>query len=311
MMPIARLVLSTLFSGLVLTGLMFSYPAVAESAAACPPADYDRDDLLQLRQEGFAIKDDARRNSLARSLLACVADPDPELRDGVAFEGLSTWLRANALDAETYQILYSGLLLQLQAAPDGPAFRQPFAALILSEVARVDRLQASLSVDQRDLLVTAAADYLTKVEDYRGFSASEGWRHGVAHGADLALQLTLNEAVTAEQLKTLLQAVAHQVAPAGEVFYIYGEPGRLSRVVFYAHQRALLGPEFWQEWFAGILLPAPLQDWSQAYSSQQGLAKRHNTLAFLLAMHLNATSVDDEATAELDGWVMHALQQLP
>jgi len=267
--------------------------------------------LAELRQSGFVIEDDDRRNALARDLLGCVANPDPQLRDGVAFEGLSTWMRGGLLSADTYQFLYSGLLLQLQAAPDAAGFRQPFAALILSEVARVDRLKSSLSVDQRDLLVTAAADYLRSVDDYRGFSESEGWRHGVAHGADLCLQLALNEAVTAEQLRTLLDALATQVAPKGEIFYIYGEPGRLARAVFYAHSRGLVEAEFWQDWFNRIKQPAPLADWSEAYSSQQGVAKRHNMLAFLLAMHLNATAADNEAAMQLDGWVMQALQKLP
>ncbi len=281
------------------------------SAAVCPPVDYPIDSLLELRAAGFELADETQRNDLARHLLACVADPDPRLRDQVAFEGISTWLRGGQLSPETRQVLYSGLLLQLQAAPDREGFRQPFAALLLSEVARMDRLQPVLDADQRDLLVTAAAGYLSGVRDYRGFSASEGWRHGVAHGADLALQLVLNPQVDRGQLQILLRAVATQVAPQGEVFYIYGEPARLARVVYYAHQRGLLDDVYWQEWFAAVSGPGALPDWSEAFNSQAGLARRHNTLAFLLAMHLNATAADDAAAAGLDELVMEALQKLP
>jgi hypothetical protein len=297
--------------GSLLLSLLWPALLAAQPAAACPPQGYSKESLLELRQKGFEQADEKSRNALARGLLACVAEPDPELRDGVAFEGISTWLRTGQLNAETYQVLYSGLLLQLQAAPDRAGFRQPFAALILAEVARVDRLQPSLSVDQREQLVTAAAAYLAGVKDYRGFSASEGWRHGVAHGADLALQLVLNEAINAEQIEVLLAAVSSQVSPEGETFYIYGEPGRLARVVFYAHRRDVLAAEYWQDWFAAIAAPAPLPDWPEAFSSQAGLAKRHNTLAFLLAMHFNATAADDEPGKALDQWVMQALAQLP
>ncbi len=281
------------------------------SAAACPPDDYSIDSLLELRAAGFELADVTRRNELARQLLACVADPDPRLRDQVAFEGISTWLRAGQLNPETYQVLYSGLMLQLQAAPDRGGFRQPFAALLLSEVARVDRLRPALDADQRSLLVDAAAKYLSGVRDYRGFSATEGWRHGVAHGADLALQLVLNPQVDRDQMQSLLRAVAMQVVPQGEVFYIYGEPGRLARVVYYAHQRGFLDVAYWQEWFAAVSGPGALPDWSEAFSSQAGLARRHNTLAFLLAMHLNATAAADTAAAGLDAMVMKALQNLP
>jgi hypothetical protein len=51
------------------------------------------------------------------------------------------------------------------------------------------------------------------VRDYRGFDTAEGWRHGVAHGADLALQLVLNPAVDKPQIERLLAAVGRQVAP--------------------------------------------------------------------------------------------------
>jgi len=201
------------------------------------------------------------------------------------FEGIAHWLRSSQLSQEAFQSLHAGLMLQLQAAPDNAGFRQPFAALILSEVARADRLQAQLDPDLRDQMVMAAANYLENVKDYRGFSATEGWRHGVAHGADFALELVLNEAVGAAQIKNLLEAVAAQISPPGEMFYVYGEPGRLARVVFYAYQRNVVEPEFWSDWFEGIAKASPLNDWSEAFSSEQGLAKRHNTMVFLLAMH--------------------------
>jgi len=295
----------------LMLGLSISSTFAAETAASCPPAGYDKPALQQLRQSGFEVAEDAKRNSLALALMDCVANPDPELRDGMAFEGIANWLRAEKLSSETYQSLFAALMLQLQAAPDSAGFRQPFAALILSEVARVDRLQGWLSPDQRDQLVQAAAEYLRGVRDYRGFSETEGWRHGVAHGADLALQLVLNDNINSSQIELLLEAVAAQVAPAGEIFYIYGEPMRLARVANYAHQRDAVPNEFWEGWFKGIVQASPLQDWSEAFGSQLGLARRHNTLAFLLAMHLNATAAEDEQSKALDQWVMQALTQLP
>lgn len=283
----------------------------AQAARTCPPQDYSKEQLLELRQSGFEIADDAERNALALALIACVAEPDPELRDGVVFGEISIWLRGEKLDNNTCQVLYSGLMLQFQSAPDAAGFRQPFAALILSEVARVDRLKPRLSADQRDQLVVAAVNYLAGVKDYRGFSESEGRRHGVAHGSDLALQLVLNEATSSGQMHSLLDGVAAQVASAGAIFCIYGEPSRLARVVFYAHKTNILLPEYWQESFTRIARANSLNDWSEAFSSQTGLAKRHNTLDFLLATHLNATAAGDELGSELDQWVMQALGQIP
>jgi hypothetical protein len=176
-------------------------------------------------------------------------------------------------------------------------------------VARTDRIDNTFTPAMRAELVEVAANYLASVHDYRGFSETEGWRHGVAHGSDLVLQLVLNPNIDAAQIERLMNAVATQVAPRGEVFYIYGEPGRLARAVFYAWARETVAPAFWQAWFGGIENPAPMGNWNEAFTSQAGLARRHNTMAFLLALHLNATAGEKQAKP-LDVLVMQAVTRV-
>ena len=38
-------------------------------------------------------------------------------------------------------------------------------------------------------------------------------------------------------------------------------------------------------WLARLMAPAPMADWSEAYRSEAGLARRHNTRGFLLALY--------------------------
>lgn len=280
----------------------------ADARADCPPAGYDKAQLQAPRQQQFAIPDASRRNALAIELLDCTSSPDPELRDGVAFEGLSTWLRGEALSEQTIDSLYEGLLGQLRGPEDAGGFRKPFAALILAEVARTDRVKPRFSAERREELAGIAARYLREVDDFRGFSEQEGWRHGVAHGADLALQLVLNPNVGADQVRQLLDAVGSQVAPAGAVFYRYGEPDRLARAAFYAHRRDGMDTAEWTAWLEGIAAPSPFADWSHAYRSQAGLARRHNTLAFLNSLLVRAVAANDPQGEELAGLVIQAIQ---
>ena len=276
----------------------------------CPPADHSLSQLLDFKQAGFKIENAAQRNELAIALLQCVGNPDPTIRDGIAYEGIATWLRGKSLSPETTDFLYDGLLKLISDESDKNGFQQPFAALLLSEVARTDRIEDTFSLDKRAEIVKVAVNYLGHVKDYRGFSETEGWRHGVAHGADLVLQLVLNKNINAEQVSRLMTAVSLQVSPPGEVFYIYGEPARLARAVFYAQRRAVLDEPSWKSWLDGITDPNPLQDWNSAYSSQQGLARRHNTLAFLRALFLYANSAGDERGEAFAGQVMQAITQI-
>lgn len=289
--------------------LLNSAPVLA-LAGPCPPDGYTREALLDIRAQEFRLADDQKRNALAIGLLGCVSDPDPAIRDGVAFEGLATWMRGDALDTATIDALYTGLMEQLADQTDVNGFQQPFAALLLAEVARTDRVKPAFTEQRRAALVAATAMYLNQITDYRGYSESEGWRHGVAHASDLVLQLVLNPNINAGQVAVLMQSLAQQVSPPGAVFYIYGEPGRLARAVFYAHRRDIISQQDWQTWMAGITAPAPLASWADAYSSQAGLAKRHNTLAFLTALLFYAEAADDENGRALAVMVMNAIQQV-
>ena len=73
---------------------------------------------------------------------------------------------------------------------DAAGLAQPFAAMVLVEVARADRIDQHLSAVERTELVQAGSDYLSSVRDYRGYVQKEGWRHAVAHAADLMMCLT-------------------------------------------------------------------------------------------------------------------------
>ena len=129
-------------------------------------------------------------------------------------------------------------------------------------------------------------------------------------GHILALQLVLNPNIDAGQIVTLMDAVSVQVSPQGAVFYIYGEPGRLARAVFYAYTRGGLDETVWAAWFERIANPAPLESWNAAFSNQAGLAKRHNTLEFLMAMHLNAGFAEGEQAELLDALVKQAITRV-
>lgn len=273
----------------LIAGLAAITLSAAASGAGCPPSGADRASLDALKAAKFEVADDARRQSLALTLLPCLSSPDPVLRDGIAFEAYSTWLRANQLNLATRAELLTQLRRMLRAEPaDAPGFRQPFAALVLSEVARTDRIAAWMSAAQRAQLIDDAAAYLPSVKDYRGFIAVEGWRHGVAHGSDLVTQLVLNAAVDRAAVDKLLAAVATQVTPAGEHAYVDGESERLARPVMFAAQRGLYTAAEWEKWLLAVAAPAPLPDWEAAYQSRAGLAKRHNLMGFLNALYVNA-----------------------
>jgi hypothetical protein len=244
----------------------------APSAFSCEP-------------EGIQSMSPASEQQL-EALVACLASPDPKLRDAFAYTALVNLLRDDRPGVEQLEFLSVQLETLLQQ-PDPVGVAHPFAILALSEVARTDRIEDWMSPAQRQQLVDTAGSYLEVLSDYRGFDAQVGWRHGVAHGADLAMQLTLNPVLSKAQQLQLMQAIGQQVAP--DHAYRFGESQRLARPILFIAMRPELDEQDWQDWFAQLADPAPLPSWEAVWQDADGLARRHNLRAFALEIYLNAT----------------------
>ena len=251
------------------------------------------------------------RHDYALRLADCLSHPDPAIRDRLAFEELSRMMRAGELEQATLTQLKTDLLARALSA-DGSAALKSFAALTLSEIARTDRVKPWMSAGERDEMVAGAAAFLSGVRNYAAFSDISGFVHAVAHGADFAMQLALNPAVTKPQLDRLLSAIATQVAPRDSgVAYWAGEPDRLARAVVFIAQRQLHSGAEWKTWFESVTNPAPLKSWDTAFSSEGGIKKHHNVRAFLLSVFATAMTTDDPGVKQLVSPVRESLKLVP
>lgn len=245
----------------------------------------------------------------ALSLVGCLSEADPQLRDTYGYTQFAAVLRDGALADETVMALNSQISILLQQ-PDDAGFRQPFAALALAEVVRADRVKPLFNNVQRNDIVSLATDYVINVRDYRGFDDTQGWRHGVAHGADLLLQLTLNPNIRDEAMPEIVNAAMSQAAGHDGHAYVFGEPGRLARPVLYAAQRRVIANDAWGPLLMALARPNGAE-WTQAYNSEEDLARLHNTRAFLHSLYSQVAEVEAEAFQPFKKAVRDALRALP
>jgi hypothetical protein len=244
------------------------------------------------------------------ALIACLGDPDPATRDDFAFALWTEGLRGKQLKSEGLRYAAEQLTAILAEKDDAPGFRRPFAALALSEVVRADRIEPFLTDTELHGLALSGAAYLRGVTDYRGFVAGEGWRHGVAHCADLLMQLALNPRLARADADLLLAAIATQVAPGAAPFYIHGEPRRLARPVLFLAKRADIDDAAWAAWFQA-LHPDGAPRWKVAYASEAGLAAMHNSSAFGDAVYVAASESQDPQIRRLAPLAAGLLKALP
>lgn len=271
---------------------------LAQIALACPPDGWTRADMRDLSAGGFKIEEQAQRDAAALGFLECLGDPDPIIRDGVAFGAISAWLRSSTLSDATMLEMTARASAALKDKDDAKGFRRPFAALALSELARADRIKPFLDAATRAGLVDLAAAYMALNTDFRGFEDRAGWRHGVAHAADLILQLSVNPNVDAAQVKHLMIALAAKTGPIDHA-YVHGEPERLARAVYFAYRRGVLTKAEWDDWFASAGDASPFATWDDTLKSETGLARRHNWIAFLQSLYLIGVMNSGEPGAEI------------
>lgn len=288
--------------------LMLLLALAGGAQAACPPAGHDQASLQALKAADAPVASEGGRLAVAMELVDCLAHPDPMVRDGIAYGLLADWMRAGAFDAEGLRRLRSALYAVL-AGPEGEGFARPFAALVLSELARTDRVAPWMDAGEREEMLDKAVAYVVGVSDYRGYDNAVGWRHGVAHGADWLMQLALNPALERVQLDRILTAVAAQVVPGSAHAYVFGEPGRLARPVLYVAARGLHTGAEWQSWFAA--LPPALGDASLAYVDASWLARRHDLVAFLQAVYVESGRSGKDSIRALQPAADAALRAIP
>jgi hypothetical protein len=283
--------------------------SAAASSATCPPQGWTRSELLGLKAQQWTVADPSRRAALADALLDCLRDPDPVLRDEVAFEALQHWMRAPALEPDAVRAIGERLLAGLEA-PDPLGFGRPFAALVLSEVIRDDRMRGLWSAAQREAALERIGGYMASITDHRGFEPGAGWRHGVAHAADALMQFALHPALDRAALDRILEAVASQVAPPDGHAYVHGESERLVRPVLFTARRGLHDARGWSAWLGRLVArDAPAPD---APTTLDALARLHNLKGFVYALYASAQESRDPAIRErLLPAVRETLRALP
>ncbi|MGM9514861.1 DUF2785 domain-containing protein [Roseateles sp. DB2] len=273
------------------------------AAAECPPRwDGQPQQVAQLRAwtQDAAIPP-AQFQQVAVALADCLASPDPALRDELGFELLSAWMRAGRLAPEALRLLRDRWLAVLQAPPDAQGFHAPFAVLALSEVARVDRIQPFLRPSEREALLAAGAGWLQQWRDYRAHDDREGWRHGVAHGADLLMQMALNPALDPEGAALALASLGSQVLAHGQLAYRHGEGERLARAARFALLRSAWTAEQVQAWLQTVLQPTRGTVWDE-----RRLRQVHNARQFLWPLYV---ALQEQGDAGLRERVLPAVRQ--
>jgi len=262
-----------------------------------------------LKEQEFKLPPDTAVFPLALEATTLLGSTDPELRDGIGYEALLAWVyRDQRLSAaqlnELRGVLMHNARLGLGNGEDDSLFLRSFSDLVLSVLAAEDLRAPFLDGAAFNALVDLGVESLQQERDLRGYGVQKGWGHATAHCADLLKFLARNPRLTRDQQARIVEAVAHRLQTAGQVF-TWGEDARLAYALSSLARRpdAELAP--FEAWFKSLR-----EEHSRVWSGTLEPARYVRERAQLNTLSELAADLDTQESPERTQAVRAALRAL-
>ncbi len=204
---------------------------------------------------GLKVPPDRSLVEMTEDLTRMLGDPDPDIRDGIAFPTMATWIDEGVYDDLLVGLgdgMCHGLEVGLGNSGDDTVFRRSFSALILTEC--IDRTTRT-GFGGPDVVLRwgdRVMGWLVRERDLRGFVPGKGWAHAVAHGADALGALARSPYLGRLELTVILDMIADRLLSPTEEFFVCGEEDRLAFATMHVLRRDVLALDVLEPWVARV-----------------------------------------------------------
>src|SRR5690348_8103175 len=209
----------------------------------------------QVVADGLKVPADRSLVEMTEDLTRMLGDPDPDVRDGIAFPTMATWIDEGVYDDLLVGLgdgMCHGFDVGLGERGTDTVFRRSFSALILTEC--IDRSTVAGLAGPEVVLRWGdrAMGWLAREQDLRGFVPHKGWAHAVAHGADALGALARSPYLGRLELTVILDVIADRLLTPTEEFFVCGEEDRLAFATMHLLRRDIIGLEVLEPWVARL-----------------------------------------------------------
>ncbi|MBW8752467.1 MAG: DUF2785 domain-containing protein [Propionibacteriales bacterium] len=209
----------------------------------------------QVVADGLKVPQERSLVEMTEDLTRMLGDPDPEVRDGIAFPTMATWIDEGVYDDLLVGLgdgMCHGLDIGLGEVNTDSVFRRSFSALILTEC--IDRTTRAALGGPNVVLRWGdkIMSWYSRERDLRGFVAGKGWAHAVAHGADALGALARSPVMGRLELTVILDVIADRLLTPTDAFFVCGEGDRLAFATMHLLRRNVLGIDVLEPWVARL-----------------------------------------------------------
>lgn len=246
----------------------------------------------RVRANGLQVPEDRPLTELTTELTAMLGDPDPAVRDGIAYPTLEAWIRKGVYDDLLEGLgdgMAAGLVVGLGEDGTDTVFRRSFSVLVLAECIKRDNERHLVPAQAMVTWGDRIASWFVRERDLRGFVVHKGWAHSIAHGADALGALAMSEAMGRLELTVLLDVVADRLLLPSTYHLVHGEADRLALATMRVFRRDLVGIDVIEPWLERLGHGARTHGLTEA----DPFLVAGNTQNFLRALHLQLALAPD------------------
>lgn len=255
-------------------------------------------------QSGMIVPVDRSLDESTAELVELLGNPNPRLREDVAYTLLTTWINRGVYDdllAGFGDGIAPGLRQGLGSDGDVTVLRRSYSALMLAEIVGRDNNAQLLGPESVLHWGDLATSWYVREQDHRGWIPELGWAHAIAHGADVLAALARSRHFGRLELTVLLDVIADRVLTPTSYVWRHGEDDRLAYAVMTLLHRNALDPVLVEPWLArlgeGIKHPRTRGHVDAEWPSPTA----RNTSALLRALHVQlALGVQGRADLRAD-----------
>ncbi|MCW2787255.1 MAG: hypothetical protein JWP74_3772 [Marmoricola sp.] len=204
---------------------------------------------------GLKVPPDRSLVEMTEELTRMLGDPDPDIRDGIAFPTMATWIDEGVYDDLLIGLgdgMCHGLEVGLGLSHDDTVFRRSFSALILAECIDRSTVTGLAGPDVVMRWGDKVMGWLSREQDLRGFVPGYGWAHALAHGADALGALARSPYLGRLELTVILDVIADRLLAPTEEHFVCGEDDRLAFATMHLLRRNVLGLDVLEPWVARV-----------------------------------------------------------
>ncbi|WP_222851630.1 DUF2785 domain-containing protein [Phytoactinopolyspora mesophila] len=235
--------------------------------------------------QGYPVPQGEALDELTTELAAMLGEPDPHVRDDIAYSVLHTWISEGVYDHLLSGLgdgLAYGLRQGLGERETNSVLRRSYSAITLAGVVARDNLIHTLP----PAVVLTWADYavawILAEKDLRGWVPELGWVHAITHGADLLATLTASRHLGTDELAVLLDVVAERLLTQTDQRFSGHETERLAYATMSLLHRNLVPTDVLETWLERL---APMAGDVNAPNTPEP-ANKVNAMEYLKALHL-------------------------